>query len=88
MPLATIIMLSSYIWLAWSPIERVLSDIRTIGRSYESYVRMREVLDDPDVYSDGETDYRYGSGDIEFKDLSFGYTEAITVLDNLSIRFE
>ncbi|HRI36666.1 MAG TPA: ATP-binding cassette domain-containing protein [bacterium] len=81
-------MLSTYIWLAWGPIEHILSQVRTIGKEYESYVRMREVLDTPDIYADGAETYHHTRGDIELRNVSFGYTETITILQELSLRFE
>jgi ABC-type multidrug transport system fused ATPase/permease subunit len=88
MPLATVAMLSTYLWLTWGPIENMLENIRRIGREYESYARMQDVLNDPDVYSDGEESYRYGAGHLKFENVSFGYSEGITVLDKLSLDIE
>ncbi len=88
MTIATITLLAVYMWFSWHPIEKILHSARHMGRQYEAYHRMHEFLDEPDVYRDGDREYRFQGGDIQFENVKFGYTDTVTIFEDFSLRFE
>lgn len=85
--IGVIVALTTYSTKFWSPIEYLSSNLNSIMDASTYLERIFELLDEPVVIEEKKNALtELKEGNIEFKDVSFGYNEEIPVLKNVNLN--
>ena len=87
MPIETLVQFTAYAMMLYAPLRWMANLPRMIMRMLNSLDRIYAVLDEePEVVdTDNAVDHEIG-GDVEFRNVSFGYNSYETVLQNVSFK--
>jgi len=84
--LGTLMMFVSYMWMFYGPIQSLTNLVQPLQEALTSGERVLEIIElQPDI-KDAEDAVSFNfNGDIEFKDVSFGYQPYIPVVKNITL---
>jgi len=84
--LGTLMMFVSYMWMFYGPIQSLTNLVQPLQEALTSGERVLEIVElQPDI-KDAEDAVSFDfNGDIEFKDVSFGYQPYIPVVKNITL---
>lgn len=72
-PISYMIMITSYLFAFWWPIEESVLHLSQINRQMVKYEKLQEFINQENDVQDGQEDYQYIHGEILFNSVSFGY---------------
>ncbi len=71
--IAYLVMVTTYIWFLWWPIDKTVISINKINKVWEKYMKLKKFLEKKQDIKNGSKKYVYKYWEIEFKDLDFSY---------------
>ena len=81
-----LVMIISYIWFLWWPLDKAVSNLNRINKEWEKYKKLQEFIEKPNDIVNWKEKYIYKKGEIEFKNLEFGYSEKNILFKNLNLK--
>ncbi|MCP4523561.1 MAG: ABC transporter ATP-binding protein, partial [Candidatus Gracilibacteria bacterium] len=81
-----LIMLTTYVWFLWWPIDKAISSLNVINRSWEKYKKLQDFLGKENKIKNGKEDFQYNKGAIEFKNVGFSYNDTKEIFKNLDLK--
>jgi len=87
MTIATLIMITGYLWSLWNPIDVAIKELNRISQELEVYKKLQEFINKPNEIKNWEKEYIYKSGEIKIKDLEFAYNKENKIFDKLNLEF-
>lgn len=81
-----LIMVTTYIWFLWWPLDKALSNLNRINRQWEKYKKLNTFINQPIDIKDGTKKYNYKKWKIDFINLDFSYEKWKNIFKNLNIE--
>lgn len=82
-----LIMITGYIWFLWWPLDKAISNINTINKSWEKYSKLKDFIESEVDIKNWKKKYEFKEGKIEVKNIKFWYWKTKNLYEDLSIDF-
>jgi len=82
-----LILLTSYVWYLWWPIDKAVGNMNKINREWSKYMSLQKFVALENPIINGSQKYSYDTWTIEFRKINFSYSPERKIFENLDVKF-